>query len=426
MVRNYYKIGFLIFLSLLIYSRSPYIFNYGRFFSLDLTYHFEIEALNLINSLFFVDYNARYLNIISNISSIISSRFFDLENSQYVAVYLSLIIYLIIILKVLYEESRLFSNQIQKYIFSTLIILTPVMSFEIWLNAINLQVYLGLLTIVILFLNPGQSKKIINYFLLILCGLSGIYSCALTPLYFLNFLRLKSKYNFICFFILFTCSIIQLSLILISSTINEIGSSNTALVLDFSKYEYISFIYNTVIRAFLGSSFPKFIFDIYGLNLKTVLSNESAKDLLFFISLLISIILIFMIFWLFKYFKKQEEKIVFTYLILIFLILSFVVIIGGVSDSLHGRYSALPGITFVLTILYIASNSKKKFFKNLSIIFLSSSLIFGFYDYRLKNYLVYFDCIMCPDWKIEVKKFKNDKNYKSILMQSAWPYHINR
>jgi len=422
MVKNYYKIGFLLFLSLLIYSRSPYIFNYGRFFSLDLTYHFEIEALNLLNSLFFVDYSARYLNIISNISSIISSRFFDLENSQYVAVYLSLIIYLIIILKVLYEESKLFSNQIQRYVFSTLIILTPVMSFEIWLNAINLQVYLGLLTIIILFLNSGQSKKIINYFFLILCGLSGIYSCALTPLFFLNFLRQKSKYNFICFFILFICSIIQLSLIFISFTINEIGSSNTALILDFSRYESISFIYNTVIRAFLGSSFPKFIFDIFGLNLNTILSNENLKDLLFFISLFISTLLIFLIIWVFKTLKKQEEKIVFTYLILIFLILSFVVIIGGVSDSLHGRYSALPGITIVLAVLYVASNSKKTFLKNLSIIFLGCSLIFGFYDYRLKNYLVYLDCINCPDWKMEVKKYKKNKNYNP----NGWPYHIDR
>tara|TARA_E500000178_G_C16969783_1_gene730353 strand:- start:103 stop:1371 length:1269 start_codon:yes stop_codon:yes gene_type:complete len=422
MVKNYYKIGFLLFLSLLIYSRSPYIFNYGRFFSLDLTYHFEIEALNLINSLFFVDYSARYLNIISNISSIISSRFFDLENSQYVAVYLSLIIYLIIILKVLYEESRLFSNQIQKYIFSTLIILTPVMSFEIWLNAINLQVYLGLLAIIILFSNSGQSKKIINYFLLILCGLSGIYSCALTPLFLFNFLRLKSKYNFICFFILFICSIIQLSLIYISAITNEIGSSNTALILDFSKYESISFIYNTVIRAFLGSSFPKFIFNIFGLNLHNILANESLKDLLFFISLFVSIILIFLIIWVFKTFKKQEDRVVFTYLILIFSILSFVVIIGGVSDSLHGRYSALPGITIVLIVLYVGSNSKKIFLKNLSIVFLCCSLFFGFYDYRLKNYLVYLDCINCPDWKMEVKKYKNDKSY----MPNAWPYHIDR
>ena len=421
MVKNYYKIGFLILISFLIYSRSPYIFNYGRFMSLDLVYHFEIEKLNLINSLFFVDYSARYLNLISNISSIISTRFFDLENAQYVAVYLSLIIYFIILHKILFEESKLFSNQIQKYVFSSLIILSPVMSFEIWLNAINLQVYLGLLTILILFLNPEKTKKSINYFLLIICGLSGIYSCALTPLFFWNYLRQKTKYSFICFFILFLCSIIQLSLIYISAFKVEIGSSNTALILDFSKYESISFIYNTVIRAFLGSSFPKFIFELFGLNLKTIITNENLKDLLFLISIFIFIILISFTFRVFSN-LKHENKFVFTYLTLIFFILSFVVIFGGVSDSLHGRYSALPGITTVLMVLYVASNLKKTFLKNLSIIFISCSLIFGFYDYRLKNYLVYLDCINCPNWKMEVKKYKNDNNYRP----NAWPYHIDR
>ena len=421
MVKNYYKIGFLILIFFLIYSRSPYIFNYGRFMSLDLIYHFEIEKLNLINSLLFVDYNARYMNLISNISSIISTRLFDLENAQYVAIYLSLLIYLIILLKILFEESYLLSNTIQKYLFSALFILTPVMSFEIWLNAINLQVYLGLLTIIILFLNSNKTQKIFNYFLLVICGLSGIYSCALTPLFFLNYLRQKSRYNFICFFILFTCSIIQFSLILISTSIIEDGPSNTVVILDLSKYETISFIYNTVIRAFFGSSFPKFIFDNFGLNLNTILINDNLKDLLFFISLFVFIFFMFFIIWVFKNFKKKEEKNVLIYLTLIFLILSFVVIIGGVSDSLHGRYSALPGITIVLIVLHVVSNSKT-FLKNLSIFFLGCSLIFGFYDYRLKNYLVYLDCINCPDWKMEVKKYKNDKNY----MPNAWPYHIER
>ena len=389
--------------------------------SLDLIYHFEIEKLNLINSLLFVDYNARYMNLISNLSSIISTRFFALENAQYVAVYVSLLIYFTILYKILFEESELFSNLVQKYIFSILVILTPVMSFEIWLNAINLQVYLGLLSIIILFSNPDKTKKIFNYFLLIICGLSGIYSCALTPLFFWNYLRKKSRYNLICFLILFICSIIQLSLILISTSIVEDGASNTVIILELSKYESISFIYNTVIRAFFGSSFPKFIFDIFGLNLNTILTNDNLKDILFFISLFATIILIFFIIWVLNTFKKKEEKTVLTYLIIIFLILSFVVIIGGVSDSLHGRYSALPGITIILIVLFVASNSKN-FLKKLSIVFLGCSLIFGFYDYRLKNYLVYLDCINCPDWKMEVKKYKNDKNY----MPNAWPYHIDR
>tara|TARA_B100001175_G_C19475374_1_gene624045 strand:+ start:183 stop:1451 length:1269 start_codon:yes stop_codon:yes gene_type:complete len=422
MVKNYYKIGFLILLSLLIYSRSPYIFSYGRFFSLDLDYHLEIETLNLIDSLFFVDSRARYLNFISNISSITSSRFFELENAQYTAVYLSLLVYFVILYKILFEESKLFSNLIQKYIFSLLVILTPVMSFEIWLNAINLQVYLGLLSIIILFLNPEKTKKMLNYFLLTICGLSGVYSCALTPLFFWNYLREKNRYHLICFLILFICSIIQLSIILISTSVVEHGPSNTVIILELSKYESISFIYNTVIRAFFGSSFPKFILENFGLNLKVILTNDNLKDLLFYVSLFIILIMIFFLIWVFNSFKKNEEKILYVYLISVFIIISFVAIIGGVSDSLHGRYSALPGITIILIVLHVASNSIKTFLKNLSIVLIGCTLFFGLYDYRLKNYLVYLDCINCPDWQMEVKKYRNDKSYKP----NSWPYHNNR
>jgi hypothetical protein len=194
------------------------------------------------------------------------------------------------------------------------------------------------------------------------------------------------------------------------------------IILELSKYESISFIYNTVIRAFFGSSFPKFILENFGLNLKVILTNDNLKDLLFYVSLFIILIMIFFLIWVFNSFKKNEEKIVYIYLISVFIIISFVAIIGGVSDSLHGRYSALPGITIILIVLHVASNSIKTFLKNLSIVLIGCTLFFGLYDYRLKNYLVYLDCINCPDWQMEVKKYRNDKSYKP----NSWPYHNNR
>ena len=50
------------------------------------------------------------------------------------------------------------------------------------------------------------------------------------------------------------------------------------------------------------------------------------------------------------------------------------------------------------------------------------TITFGFFDFRYKKYINYLDCINCPNWKEEVKKYKLDNNYK----MNAWPYHINR
>ena len=104
------------------------------------------------------------------------------------------------------------------------------------------------------------------------------------------------------------------------------------------------------------------------------------------------------------------------------LILSFVVIIGGVSDSLHGRYSALNGLIILLICLKIIEKTKNNSIKIFSIFLIICSIIFGTIDYRLKKYIYYLDCIECPEWNEEVKKYNINKNYKL----NAWPYHINR
>ena len=119
--------------------------------------------------------------------------------------------------------------------------------------------------------------------------------------------------------------------------------------------------------------------------------------------------------------NKQKDKTVY-YLIFAFLTLSIVVIIGGVSDSLHGRYSALNGIILILICLKLFEIFKSKFLKSIFLILILSSIFFGTLDYRLKEYIYYLDCIECPDWNEEVRKYNLNKNYQL----NAWPYHINR
>ena len=422
MVQKYNKVFFLIFLLILIYYRSPFIFYSGRFFSLDLFYHLQISSLSIMDSLFYIDYSARYLNLISNISSIISTRFFDLYNAQYTAVYLSLVTYLIILYHILFKELSLFTKPYQKYFFATLIILSPVMNFEIWLNAINLQVYFGILTLIIFFLNQEKINKSLTYILLIVGGLSGVYSCALFPIFFLRYLKKKNRLDLISSLILILCSIIQIFIIYLSKSEFELNSANTAMVLSFSQYEAISYLYNIIIRSFFGSSLPGFFLDLFNLDLNKVLNNKEINNLLFYLSILIFILLILIIVWAIKSFKKKEDTDQFFYLLISFLLISFVVVFGGVSISLHGRYSAIPGMILILMVLYISANTKNNFLKTLSFILITSSVFFGFLDYRLENYLVYLDCLDCPDWNAEVTKYYQDKSYQ----MNAWPYHIDR
>ncbi len=412
---------FIVILLCIAFYRSPYIFIDGRFLSLDLAYHFISEKLSFFNAITYIDYSPRYINLISNISSIISSRLFQLENAQFVAVYLSLFIYLTIFKYILSFDSLLFDTKIKKYSGALICLIAPIMNFEIWLNAINLQVYLGLLTIVIFF-KISDKFKYLDYSFLTISGLSGIYSCALAPLYFFKFLNYRTKNNFICLSILSICAIIQLFIIYYSTSHQPSNTINQALTFNFTKFESISFFYNIFVRSFFGSSIPLFISGLFNLNLNSILNNDMIRDIFFLISTFFSIIVITFSFYLIKSIKTSNEKRTLIYLLFAFLLFSIVVVIGGVSDSIHGRYSSLPGLMLIFFILFISNKLKLNFLKLFFSFLIICTLLTGLLDFRYNKYIYYLDCIECPNWDTEVKKYKNNNNYKI----NAWPYHINR
>lgn len=425
---NLFKI-FFIFLIFFAYYRSPYIFSSGRFFSLDLTYYFTAFSLNFFDAITYVDYSARYINLISNISALISSKLFELDNAQFVSVYLSLLIYSIIFYLILFKESYLFKRKYQKFLGAFISLIAPVMSFEIWLNAINLQVYLGILTFVILFLKD-ENKNILIYFILIgICGLSGVYACIFTPLFFLKFINKKNNFNLICFLTITVCMFIQLTIIYKSLGILPLGEYNTSLSLSkfegisfAHKFEAISFAYNVIIRSFFGSSFPVYLASFFNMDLTTVFGNENIRNFLFLFAVLIIILLLLFFVIATVSIKNYDEKLIYLILIFLFFITSFVIIFGGVSMSVQGRYAALTGIILIFSFLHLSSASNFNFVKKFSTILVIFTVISGVYDYRYKKYVVYLDCINCPNWSEEVRKYKLDKNYKL----RAWPYHIDR
>ena len=423
---NHYKI-FFIFLILIAYYRSPYIFNNGRFFSLDITYYYRALSLSFFDAITYVDYSARYINLISNLSALISSKLFELDNAQFVSVYLSLLIYSIIFYLILFKESYLFKRKYQKFLGAFIVLIAPVMSSEIWLNAINLQVYLGILTFVILFLKD-KNKNVLFYFILIaISGLSGVYACIFMPFFFLKFLNTRNNFNLICFLTITVCTFIQLAIIYKSLGINLLSESNSS-ALSFSKYknisfahkfEAISFAYNVIIRSFFGSSFSIYLASFFNLNLQVALGNENIRNFLFLFSVLI-IILSFVFFVIATVsIKDYNEKLIYLILIFSFFITSFVIIFGGVSMNLQGRYAALTGTILIFSFLHLSRVSSFNFMKSLSIILVIFTIISGVYDFRYEKFIYYLDCINCPDWSEEVRKYKLDKNY--ILKN--WPYH---
>ena len=416
---NFYKkfdIKIYLFIIIISFSfyRSPYIFFNGRFFAEEAK-HFAYAWKNgFLSGLFYVEDFAGYFNLIANILSSTAS-IIQLEYAPFVTVYGSFLIILILPYLVFFRDSNLFDNNNKKIIGGIILFCSPPFVPEIWLNAINLQVYLGLISIIILFMhNLTKKQKIFNHLIIFISGFSGIYTCSLLPLFAINYYFKKNFYNLLNFLIILFSTIIQLSLIIYFKLKNTLSDSVFTNNIDFLSLSL--YLYNNIFKAFFGREFIHLIWQ----NLKFFL-NDSYMIISISISILLFLIILFYSKNIIKLAFKDKT---FLYLVYIFFTISFVILIGSLGNYFGGRYAVITGSTLILIVIHLQSITRNKIFKVFTYLLIFSPLIAGVYEFKppvqnTKNYYnKLLDCVGCPVWKDELSKWKDDNNY----IIKIWPY----
>jgi len=411
-LKNKRKI-FVFFLLALLFYRSPHIFLNGRFMAEEGSVFFKFAYLNnFFYTLFFIDFFSGYMNLWANISAIISNLF-PLKFSPLISNYLSLIPKFLIIFYTIYKKNIFIDNFYYQVIFILIIFISPLNVPEIWMNSINSQIFFAVIVFFLIFLKYDKSKyHIIDSLILAIAGLTGIYSCTFFPIYLLKFIYYKTKQDFLNFIILSTCAFFQLAVVAyskFSSALYEgkLHSINSELM--------INFVYNILIKSFLGTDLTKYIYYNFLKNINLIFLSMVIVFLLITILLLnlnslknINL----------KKKKHQESKLIIITILYAFISTSFLVLIGGTGDYVGGRYAALPSFYFLVFFIFIHKLSKKNFLKYLSLFFLTSSIFFGSISFKNNDYSHYLECNGCPNWLDEVKKFNQDNTY----LMKIWPY----
>ncbi len=389
------KKNFLFLLVLIIFYRSPYILSEGRFLAEEGSIWYRNIFLNgPFDSLIFISNFSGYFNLWMNIASFFS-WFVPMEYAPLVTVYFSFFLLLYIFIYILNSESCLFPTNISKYVGCMLVLFSPVMTAEVWLNSLNAMSYLGILSFLIIFENNQRSRfKKINPFVLGISGLSGVYACALAPLYFVKYYKTKNKIDLINFFIISICAIFQFTITVFSKLSNEIAQERFFITSE----KLVNFVYNSILKAFFGREF---------LQKGLLLANLELLIAISFVSLLI----------LFCFILKTlivKKDYILTIISLSFLVESFVVIFGSAyKDFAGGRYAVVPGVIIsfaLLRLFYLYKESSIKYFFGFLVSF---SLLAGLAEF--KYYAPYpnmLACIKCPNWKEEVLKWKTNNSYE--------------
>ena len=415
---NKTEITFFFLLILISFYRSPYIFFNGRFIGEEANHHF-LFALNnnfFTNLIYYIEF-AGYYNFIPNFFTWFATLV-PLENAPLVTVYGSFFIILLLPYLILFRENLLFKNKKQKIMGSLLLFLTPPFIAEIWLNSLNSQIYLCISSILVLFMiNLNSIQKKINNLIILISGFSGIYSCSLLPFFAHKYYKNRDSYNLINLFSLIIANAVQLYLILYSKISNKLHSS--VLTDDYSLDLLSNFIYNIFAKSFLGRDLTHLIWN------KISIFSDNYYYYIFFVLIFITVIILLNKNKIFIFLKKNYVT---NYLIVIFFLISIIILVGSLHNQIGGRYSVIPGVVLILLVFNFYNEIRNKIFSYICLLLLSTSLITGIYEFRPKykinlknpdlNYLKYLDCLNCPDWKSELKIWRNDKDHIIRL----WPY----
>ena len=403
-----------LILLIIFFYRSPFIFLNGRFMAEEGSIFFaNAYNNNFFYSLFFIDFKSGYFNFWANISGIVSN-FFSLKFAPLVSNYLSLFPKVLIIYFILFQKSY-FTNLFKyKLILCLLVFISPQNVPEIWLNSINSQIFFCILTFILLFkINDNNKISYLDSSIIGVAGLSGVYSCILTPIFFSKYLIYKKLQDKINFIIIFACTAIQLLIIFYSKFQNLIASGKLhSINLDL----VYNFLYNTSVKPFLGTSLTKFFYFKLDLGLN---NTVIVLVIIFFVSL----------FYLLNFLKKnyslnKDEKFILFSIIFAFSATSLIVLVGATSQYVGGRYAVLSSFYLLSLVLFFFKILNSFKIKHIFLLLLIISISTGTYEFRpvMKNakykYIKFLDCINCPNWEDEVDKFNIDRNYNLKI----WPY----
>jgi len=186
LIKNY-KIILFIIIILLAFYKSPFIFLNGRFVAEEGSHWFYYSYFNgPISGLLQIYMENGYFNLWANVASVFAT-FVPLEVSPYVTVYFAFLVKIYLFSFIIFQNSIFLKTNFEKFIAASIVLVSPPMIAEVWLNTLTSQVYFTLIVLMIFFqsnTNNFYSKS--SSLVLFISTLSSITSCIFAPFFLIN------------------------------------------------------------------------------------------------------------------------------------------------------------------------------------------------------------------------------------------------
>lgn len=401
----------------IIYMREPSLFSGPRFWAEEGSIYFSYAfGHSWFQALFRPHFG--YFSLFNNIASVFAVNLVPLRYAPLVTTLMAFVLQVVPLVIILWGESDFWDSTTRRVLGILIVLFTP-LSGEIWLNTVNSQFYLGLITFLILMedvINIGPYKKWFYRGLLVLSGLTGSISCFLLPLFAIKAWQGKRREEIVQASILFACCILQLAIIWTTGR-GHLGSR----VAGVDPFEVISVIsVQTIILPLLGGEIANAFADM----LEGVRSSSNQQFRM------LSLVLFgcgIGFFWYISVRLASKRRLMILGSYFLIVVLSIVTSIGQkftyVNPGAGSRYFYLPSV--ILMILILSNIRLDERFKMLrSALFaslLTISLISGMNLY-MRIPLAHKSW---PKWSEEVLRWQEDPEYMLKIWPPGWEMKLN-
>jgi hypothetical protein len=382
-------------------SRSPYLLLNGRFWAEEGTEHFRRAVVgDSADALLHV--HAGYFNLHANASTWFASLA-ELRFAPLVTVWLSFAVVAAILWVVLWWPSRLLLNGASRLAAAGLLVVGPIAFPEVWLNSLNAQTYLGVLTLLIAFVPTSvvnNRRFVVGAAMLGIAGLSGLYSAAFAPLFWFEAWRERTRRAISYAVIISAAGLVQLAIVLVAQGNDTTGSPR-----------------------FSTPSLEDLWRSIVGRQLSTlVVGHEGAEELLRGSlrsgrGLVMTALAIALVVLLFAFGRYSRDRTVLLQLGVAFVLVQLLVQLGALGDIVGGRYTVVPLAILTLMVVHAAASPMTRWLRWTAALLCAAILVAGvsgFWTYR--KHLV--QCSDCPRWSEEVESYEAGESTELEI----WPY----
>lgn len=372
--------------------RHTHLLQHPRFWAEEGSIWFQY-GLNhsILGTLFFVFPISNYISFAANIGAILSSRTAAHIGLIYAPLPTTLFAYLIqalAIISILFIKSRLFDSYGKALFGCAILVFAPTTTSEVWLTSLHSMIFLGFISIVLLFAETDDWSKPMRWAMratLLFCGLSSPYTVALLPIFFVSAWRTKGREQKLQCLILTGCFLLQSGAVVWSriamAKMNTDPVRATAVRPDTSA---INIFVEHMTYPALGFSLKERLLEEVGI--------KAASDAAISLSVprhplpestraagLLCFLLIVGVMTLLRGPTLFSNT---NMVMAVFLVLSIFVCVTSLYSVPTARYAVLPGVSFLLLLLLNTDASKPRVHRYACMSFLACGLAAGAISYQ--------------------------------------------